>query len=237
MDRLQRLLHQENNYYTTFKALAELDPEKIDNKVIILSNIKPANSKDHERQWNKPMPNVNEVAIIDISPDSKNSMPSDIIVHLRDGGPPKRIPETNRAFEPLHYTLLFPYGDDGWTYDLHLTNEDGTKKTGVKSKISPSQFHKHRMMDRDGPEHPEFNTVLRSGRLSQEYFCGMFFLGEKIRLDWIRNNQKHIKAEKYSGLLDALNSAEGSDDVGVRIVLPPSHVGSPRWYNERYQGN
>ena len=61
MDKLQRLLHQENSYYSTFKALAELDPEEIDNKVIILSNIKPANSKDHDRQWNKPIPNVNEV--------------------------------------------------------------------------------------------------------------------------------------------------------------------------------
>ena len=92
-------------------------------------------------------------------------------------------------------------------------------------------------MDRDSPENPEFNTVLRSGRLSQEYFCGMFFLQEKLRLDWIKNHQTHIKAEKYQGLLDALNSAEGMDDVGIRIVLPPTHVGSPRWYNERYQGN
>ena len=109
-------------------------------------------------------------------------------------------------------------------------------KIGDKCIISPNMFHSWRMMDRDSQEHPEFNSVIRGGRLFQEWVCGMHYVAERMKLAYMEANQKFIKAEKYQGLLDALNSAEGMDDVGIRIVLPPTHVGSPRWYNERYQG-
>ena len=35
------------------------------------------------------------------------------------GGPLHDIDETHRAFDPLHFVLLFPYGCDGWTPGLH----------------------------------------------------------------------------------------------------------------------
>ena len=63
----------------------------------------------------------------------------------------------------------------------------------------------------------------------------MFFLAEKTKLRWAKNNQKKIKAEKYSGLIDALYLADDKKDLGVKIILPPSHIGSPRWYTEQFQ--
>ena len=96
---------------------------------------------------------------------------------------------------------------------------------------------RHRIMDRDCPEKPEFNTVIRGGRLFQEYVCGMHFLGEKLRLDWFKNNQQDINAAAYGGLVDAQHNEDNLADVGVKIILPPTHIGSPRWYTEKYQGN
>ena len=55
--------------------------------------------------------------------------------------------------------------------------------------------------------------------------CGMFYVGEKCKLNWAKNNQKKIKAEKYSGLLDAVNVNDDLKEVGVKIILPPSHIG------------
>ena len=63
----------------------------------------------------------------------------------------------------------------------------------------------------------------------------MFFLGEKMKLNWAKSNQKQIKAEKYSGLIDALNTTDDTKNIGVKIILPPTHIGSPRWYTERFQ--
>ena len=94
---------------------------------------------------------------------------------------------------------------------------------------------RYRMMDRDGKENPEFNSVIRSGRLFQEYVCGMFYLAERMKLSWIEQHQNSIRADQYKGLLDAINSNENMKNVGVETILPPTHTGSPRWYTEKYQ--
>ena len=53
--------------------------------------------------------------------------------------------------------------------------------------------------------------------------------GKKIeasRLEWIRRNQKSIRAEKYKGLMDSASS----DDpviVSMKIILPTKVCGSP----------
>ena len=59
----------------------------------------------------------------------------------------------------------------------------------------------------------------------------------KMKLDWAANHQKEFKAEKYQGLVDALNKKDDMADVGTRIILPPSIEQSPRRYNELFQGN
>ena len=149
------------------------------------------------------------------------------------------------TFKFILYLSTIP-GEDGWHPNLHLTTFDKAdksrkypkKKCGHKSKISPSQFHRHRMMDRDDEKGDrEFNQVIRGGRLFQEYCCGMHFLGEKMRLDWFKSNQENINAAAYGGLVDAQTNEDNLADVGVKIILPPTHIGSPRWYTERYQGN
>ena len=230
MEKLQRLLHNVNPYYLMYKALVEIDPDKIADKVVVLQNEKPKQSEEHKKNF--ALPTVCEVAFCDLSQYS--SRPVDIQVNIRGGGPPKRISERNRCFEPLHYVLLFCMGEDGWSYNLHLTTEDGEKKTGDKSTISPNMFHSWRAMDRDSPENPEFNTIIRGGRLFQEWVCGMHYVAERMKLAFVENNQKKIKAEKYQGLMDAVNQNDNIKDVGNSIILPPSHPGSPRFYTEKY---
>ena len=143
-----------------------------------------------------------------------------------------------------------------WHPNLHLTKKDGTINIGAKCKISPNQFHRYRMMDRDSSTKPEFNAIISGGRLFQEWYdlifslwcfsriialskfyidtifeiyldrcCGMFYLSEKCKLDWAKSNQKKIKAEKYSGLLDAVNVNDDLKEVGIKVILPPSHIG------------
>ena len=106
MSKLQELLHEINSYYITYKALVEIKPELIVNKVIVLQNERPQNSTEHRKNY--CLPTECEVSIIDVSQYSNR--PVDIIIHLRDGSAPQRISERNRSFQPLHYVLLFPFG-------------------------------------------------------------------------------------------------------------------------------
>ena len=46
---------------------------------------------------------------------------------------------------------------------------------------------------------------------------------EEARLEWIRCNQKQIRAELYQTI------------YGKRIVIPPTFTGGPRWMQKLYQ--
>ena len=57
---------------------------------------------------------------------------------------------------------------------------------------------------------------------------------ESQRLNWIRFNQKSIKAEKYTVFADALSS-DTEIIPGRLTILPPTIYGLPRWYAKEFQ--
>ena len=51
---------------------------------------------------------------------------------------------------------------------------------------------------------------------------------------WVHTHQSSIRAEKYSGLNDAVNG-DNDGPVERRVITPLSIYGSPRWYREAFQ--
>ena len=78
------------------------------------------------------------------------------------------------------------------------------------------------------------NFLMKSRRLMQQYACDQFCKVEGLRLRWIETHQKQIRAEKYSGLMDAIDNDDAMN-AGRRIVLPASVYGSPRFYARAFQ--
>jgi hypothetical protein len=72
-----------------------------------------------QRRYNAPV--VDEIAAIIPSDGTDADMTCDIILH-RVGGPLQRISETHPAYTPLHYVLLFPYGECGWHVAIPFHN-------------------------------------------------------------------------------------------------------------------
>merc|ERR1711923_145131 len=87
-------------------------------------------------------------------------------------------------------------------------------------------------MNGDSIESP---SLFRSSRLFQEYLCDMWAKIEAYKLNWVKYNQKTIRAETYKGLVDAINKDDDASNVGQRIILPSSVYGSPRWYTKAFQ--
>ena len=83
--------------------------------------------------------------------------------------------------------------------------------------------------------------LFRAGRLFQEYILHAFVNIEHQRLMWMRQNQKHLRADTYKNIQDAVHernnrlatdSLYAEDEVAVgRKVLASTFQGSPRWYN------
>ena len=78
------------------------------------------------------------------------------------------------------------------------------------------------------------DIILCGNGLTQQYVCDLYLAMENNNLNWIRSHQKEIKAELYCDLMEAKHKHQFSL-AGRYIVLPHTHVGSPRWYYGEYQ--
>ena len=76
--------------------------------------------------------------------------------------------------------------------------------------------------------HIEATTLHYYGRLFQQLIVDMYTVVEQTCLNYLRFNQKQIRAELYiNGLQDAMISGDSITNVGQRIILPSSFTGGP----------
>jgi len=169
------------------------------------------------------LPQADEVAVI-LPGDNIESNNRDILLRMKQGAL-RRISHLHASYVPLLYVLLFPYGEPGW-HPL-MKQDDGTAKLTL---IRHTAFRLH---DRTN----EFSCLLRGERLLQRYIVDMWASEEQSRLFYLRTHQDNIRSAHYGGLQDALAADAHVDmnDVRRRVILPSSHIGSPRHMHEQYQ--
>ena len=213
-----------------------------------------------KQRYNLPI--GNEVAvIIPGNEDAEAVGPRDIILHQRtDANTLQSLYDGHPAYSCLHYVLLFPTGQHGWHWNLRLQNlspkapasagpenggrddetgsEDGIGDEDVegegKGRLTQTRFYAYRLHPRPN----EFSTILRAGKLLQQYIVDAWASSDQTRLNWFRMNQSTIRASLYSGLQDAVASADASVDlnsIGQRTILPSSYIGGARHMHGIFQ--
>ncbi|EEY60735.1 helitron helicase-like protein [Phytophthora infestans T30-4] len=201
-------------------------------------------------------PTASEVAAVVI--DTNAAEHRDIILHTTGGGF-KRIFETSVTYDPLQYPLLFPYGDNGWTYDIPYVGNP-VDRHGDPLTMSVREYEAYLLYDRTVSN----SLILRGGRLTQQYCVDQWAKCEQERLRFIKKNQLQYRLETLQGLTDALRgesveihrmaaddeaairrtrrgnyteqeSAEpDAGEVGRKIIIPPKFTGGPRYMYQRF---
>ncbi|XP_053597308.1 uncharacterized protein LOC128668406 [Microplitis demolitor] len=219
IDVLQSYLHDHNTYIQSFKYNLENRPPN-DLKLIIHADVKPNN--EHRGRYNAPV--VDEVAVLMIDEDKG---PRDIVLTARDGRL-QRVSEIHRSYDPLQYPLLFPFGNDGYCINIPQQNTTATSKT-----VSCMQFYAFRFMVRLN----DFNSIHYFKGLFNQYCVDMAAKMISERLDFIKRNQKKLRAEEYIHLRDAVvnDGHINASNIGQHVILPSSFTGSPRFMNEKSQ--
>ena len=111
-------------------------------------------------------------------------------------------------------------------------NEAGDE--GKSRSLTQTRFYAYRLHSRLN----EFSTILRAGKLLQQYIVDAWASSDQVRLNWFRMNQSTIRASLYSGLQDATANADASIDlnsVGRRTILPSSYIGGARHMHGIFQ--
>ncbi|GKA23021.1 ATP-dependent DNA helicase PIF1, partial [Tanacetum coccineum] len=136
---------------------------------------------ENNRQYNSPT--VSEVAAIIINDFGDAHPTRDIVVERKDTGP-QRVSELHPSYMALQYPLLFPYREDGFHEKIPYHSNAGTRKT-KRGYITMKEYYSYIIQQRPN----QGNTLLKGGRLFQQYLVDAYTAVEEQRLKWTRNNQ------------------------------------------------
>lgn len=202
---------------------------------IVFLDEKPAGAMP--RTYNKPK--CAEVALItssDLESSSQNYKRS-VVITLENSGRLQEIPFSHPAYFPLCYPLFYFTGEQGWY--INMKSESDPSK-----KITMREYGAYLLQIRDkvyvevfkelGDIKIQYDTVLCGNALTQQFVDDLYISVENDRLLFLRLNQKKLKVELYQGLIDAVASRE-QRLAGKYVILPATHVGSPRWYYTEFQ--
>jgi len=214
-------LRSVNPFAQAYKMLSELEKDVNSSGGTHQVTLSICRSPNFDpRRYNAPC--VNEVALIFENANGEPPFERDIRVHYRDPRPPKQISILNANLDPMVYPIIFPKGDIGWSPDLKHKNST--------NRMSQLQYYSYRLSVRD-----RFNPVLSCGKLTQQYIVDAYAKIEANRLNFIRQNQKHLRVEMYKGLYDYVHGESDNTRPGVPVILPSSFIGSPRAMSQNYQ--
>ncbi|XP_021991288.1 uncharacterized protein LOC110888052 [Helianthus annuus] len=179
-------------------------------------------------QYNRP--NVSEVVVLITNDFGENTEPRDVIVSTKNGVL-QRISELDQLYMLLQYPLLFPYGETGFHERIRYHDHTGRRAT-KRQCVTMREYYCYRIHYRNN----EGTTLLRGGRLFQQYLVDSYAAIEEQRLRWMRNNQNELRVELYHNVYDAVMRGDTNvEAIGQRIVLPATFTGSPRYMIQNYQ--
>ncbi|KAK4328215.1 hypothetical protein Pmani_001335 [Petrolisthes manimaculis] len=215
---IQEMLHTTHPYVRSFKLALE-EMEVPDHKVFINADKRPEG--EHARRFNAPV--ANEIGVVLVGEQHGSR---DIILKQRDHQL-TRIKETHRAYDCLQYPLMFVRGEDGYNFELYQV--DPKTKIATNKKVSCKDFYAYHLMERGNT----FNHIPRFKQVLSQFLVDMFAKIETERLLYVRLNQKKLRAADYIHLQDAINADGHAQNVGQQVILPSSHIGSPRYMPEQ----
>ena len=224
LKKAQEELHKCNSLIKEFKTAVEIlcKNTEVSEKYIYLSDKAPRSI--HPGTTN--LPGGSDIAVILPGPTEKEQFGRlHVQIQLKGGGL-KIIDSLHPLYDPLAYVLLYPEGHYG--YHLQL----GKRQLNGERGITATDFYRYHLQIRDPQIH--FNLLLRGGKLSMQFVCDQQAKIEGQRLEFLRYNQKTVKAERYKCVQDAISS---NDEVlpGKITILPSTLYGSPRWFTHQFQ--
>ncbi|XP_071728569.1 uncharacterized protein [Rutidosis leptorrhynchoides] len=115
--------------------------------------------------------------------------------------------------------------------EIPYRNNNGRRKT-IRGFVTMREFYCYMIQQREN----EGTTLLRGGRLFQQYLVDAFTAIEEQQLKWLRNHQNELRLDLYNNICDAVTRGDTkATSIGKRIILPSSHTGSPRYMVQNYQ--
>lgn len=228
MQVIQDILYEVNPYINLYKNAHQIMSEKPPEEQHTIAMRLVLQQGDDQRRYN--LPTVSEVAAVipartDAEQQQQKSDYCEVVLRMRGGGL-YYISQCHPMYTPLHYVLLFPRGETGWHPSIQM-GAPGSRLPHVTARC----YYSYRLHQRRNNS----LAIFYAGRLFQQYVVDAWATTEQSALDWVRHNQTTLRADLYKTALQNIEDDVGAEDRGDRIILPSSHLGSPRHMFQLFQ--
>ena len=155
-----------------------------------------------------------------------------MIIHPRNA-PLKYLRNSSPNLDTMSYPLTHLYSQSRWHHSILLQHS-----VGGRHEIFMREFYAYRLAIQ-----ADFNPVLQSCELTQQYVVDQWVKIEHQRLQYLRKNQRQLCVDWYHGLHDQVkrrqnlqNQQNGGDAAaGILIILPSTRQDSPKNLQQRYE--
>ncbi|GKC87004.1 ATP-dependent DNA helicase PIF1, partial [Tanacetum coccineum] len=154
------------------------------------------------RQYNTPT--VFEVAALIINYFGDGLPTRDIVVN-KNNTDLQCISELHPSYMALQYPLSFSFGEDGYHEKIPYHSNRGNQKT-KRRYVTMKEYYAYIIQQQKN----QGTTLLREGRLFQQYLVDAFTAIEEQWLNWIRNNQDTLRVDLYHNICDAVTRGDTS---------------------------
>jgi hypothetical protein len=141
------------------------------------------------------------------------------------------VPDLDPYYQPLHFVLLFPYGDPQWGRHLSRMKGDQRKRKRTSPPVSIHDYLKYHIQRRSC----NGCTIHDFGRLFEEWFVDCYLQSENHKLKFLRLNQSKFRSESRVKLCQQLHASIPPRQIGSPAThLPSSFIRGNRYYRELY---
>ncbi len=220
LKELQDFMKKINPYVKSLVYASEISKESPDLKLVIHADKKP--DGEHIRRYN--LPTASEVAVI---MPGEQAGHLDIILKTKDGEI-QHINSMHRSYDPLHYVLLFPYGDDGYNEKLTKLKKSPPKPSGKTQTMQQSGTSKM------SPNRPNGRSIVSSIEPGSTSSMTLMKQSEANKLSPTESQSGSIKMSTERGSTSKLSPSlessimSPSKPSGTQMISPiePTHTSS-----------
>ncbi|KAJ8940615.1 hypothetical protein NQ318_004539 [Aromia moschata] len=234
---LETMLRAVNLYVRAFATMSRVLEQEARSGVpaddVILAIRRDGCMNDHLRRHGLP---ASESDIAAIFHGDEPPFVVDLLLYSKSAGdrdPKKRhheLKNLNPLADPMVYPLLFPAGDDGYSYELlHAAGAQ-------PRKVTIREFYRYRLQVRAD----QFSVLHHSGKLFQQYIVDAWVRVEANQLWWYRQNQRKYRIvarealRRYRERSAAAGREASAGRIGKAYVLPALFDGGFRNVRRRY---
>jgi hypothetical protein len=144
----------------------------------------------------------------------------------------QRVEEKHCKFMAMQYPILYSYGEDG--YHEKISYQQCRRSQAIKRKDATMlEYYTYRLHDKLH----DFNTPLRYRRGTQAYLVDAYCCVEESWLGHykIESFQQKYRSASFKEIRDSVDKGiTQASHAGQKTILPSSHVGGPRFFNQNY---